>query len=162
MRILKYISTSCFLLLLVILVYNNSPHYQIIKGEIFGTYYNIKIRSQSHDKGLKAAIINRLKEINMPWGITTIAMWEFKGCSGLSEIVIPDTVRTIEAEAFLGCTGLTNLVIPSGVVEIKKDAFTSCKNLKTIQIPRSFKSQIKQIFPSEIIKIFGGVKINYV
>ncbi len=69
MRILKYISTSCFLLLLVILVYNNSPHYQIIKGEIFGTYYNIKIRSQSHDKGLKAAIINRLNEINMQMSV---------------------------------------------------------------------------------------------
>lgn len=64
MRILKYISIFSLVLVLFVFVYNNSPRYQIIKGEIFGTFYSIKIRTDKHDKSLKSDIKQKLNEIN--------------------------------------------------------------------------------------------------
>ncbi|MBR2650072.1 MAG: leucine-rich repeat domain-containing protein, partial [Clostridia bacterium] len=104
-----------------------------------------------------------LTSVSLPRGIEKIDADTFSGCTALTEIVIPDTVTEIEAGAFSGCAKVANLVIPESVTEInKKPAFSDCKALRTVQIPRRFKSEIKEILPSELVKLFGGVKINYV
>ena len=64
MRIFHYISIFVFMGIIVAFVYQYSPHYQIIKGDIFGTYYNIKIRTDNKNNKLKDKIKERLQEIN--------------------------------------------------------------------------------------------------
>lgn len=64
MRFFQYISMFVFIGLVGFFVYQYSPHYQIIKGEIFGTYYTVKIQTDTKDKQLKEKIEARLQEIN--------------------------------------------------------------------------------------------------
>ena len=47
-----------------IFIYQYSPHYQIIKGDIFGTYYNVKIKTDNKNNELKGKIKEKLQEIN--------------------------------------------------------------------------------------------------
>ena len=64
MRIFHYISILIFVFVIGVFVYQYSPHYQIIKGDIFGTYYNIKIRTDNKNNELKNKIKEKLQEIN--------------------------------------------------------------------------------------------------
>ncbi|MBQ9235484.1 MAG: FAD:protein FMN transferase [Alphaproteobacteria bacterium] len=64
MRFFQYISILLIVVLVGIFIYSYSPHYKIIKGEIFGTYYNIKIRTDNKNSNLKAEIEQKLQEIN--------------------------------------------------------------------------------------------------
>lgn len=64
MRIFQYISIFLFISLVVFVIYRSSPHYQIIKGEIYGTYYNIKINTDTKNNNLKEEIKTKLQEID--------------------------------------------------------------------------------------------------
>ena len=64
MRIFQYISIFVCIGLIGFYVYQNSPHYHIIKGEIFGTIYNIKIKTKIKNKELKDLIKQELESIN--------------------------------------------------------------------------------------------------
>ncbi len=64
MRIFQYISILLFCLLLVFAIHKNSPKYHIIKGEIYGTYYNIKINTENKNNKLKAEIKEKLEQID--------------------------------------------------------------------------------------------------
>ncbi len=64
MRVFKYISILFCLLVIGFYIYQNAPHYQIIKGKIFGSYYNIKIRTNSKNKELSEQINAELERIN--------------------------------------------------------------------------------------------------
>ncbi|MBR4105772.1 MAG: FAD:protein FMN transferase [Alphaproteobacteria bacterium] len=64
MRIFHYISILLFMLAVGIFIYQYSPHYQIIKGDIFGTYYNVKIKTDNKNNELKGKIKEKLQEIN--------------------------------------------------------------------------------------------------
>ena len=64
MRIFHYISILLFILVVGIFIYQYSPHYQIIKGDIFGTYYSIKIKTDIKNNEIKNKVKEKLKEIN--------------------------------------------------------------------------------------------------
>ena len=64
MRIVHYISILFFVIVIGVFVYSYSPHYQIIKGETFGTYYNIKIKTNTKNKQLKHLVKQKLSEID--------------------------------------------------------------------------------------------------
>ena len=64
MRIFQYISIFACIGLLGFYVYKNSPHYQIIKGEIFNTTYNIKIKTNIKNKNIKDKIKEKLQAVN--------------------------------------------------------------------------------------------------
>ena len=69
MRIFQYISILVFSFLLVFAIYKNSPHYQIIKGEIYGTYYNIKINTNNKNKELNSKIKEKLQQIDLQMSV---------------------------------------------------------------------------------------------
>lgn len=64
MRLFRYISIILCILFIGFYIYRSSPHYQIIKGEIFGTYYNIKIRTDRKDESLPKKIIQVLNNVD--------------------------------------------------------------------------------------------------
>lgn len=64
MRIFHYISILLFILGIGVFIYQYSPHYQIIKGDTFGTYYNIKIKTDNKNNEIKGKIKDKLKEID--------------------------------------------------------------------------------------------------
>ena len=60
MRIFQYISIFFLVSSIIFVIYRSSPHYQIIKGEIYGTYYNIKINTDNKNKRLKDEIKEKI------------------------------------------------------------------------------------------------------
>lgn len=89
MRLFRYISIILCILLIGFYIYKNSPHYQIIKGEIFGTVYNIKIQTDDKDEALPQKIKDRLGEIDM-------AMSVFKKESEISKINGAKAYKAVE------------------------------------------------------------------
>ncbi len=64
-----------------------------------------------------------VKELEFPYGVTTINDYALAGCNGLTSVTIPESVNTIGNNAFWNCSGLTSVIIPSSVVSIGKCAF---------------------------------------
>ena len=72
--------------------------------------------------------------------VTSVGIWAFFECSGMTSITIPNSVTSIGFMAFYGCSGLTSITIPEGVTSIGSNAFADCSNLTSITIPNSMKS----------------------
>ncbi len=71
MRVFRYISILFCLLVVGFYIYQNAPHYQIIKGKIFGSYYNIKIRTNNKNKLLEHDIKEELERLNDKFSVFT-------------------------------------------------------------------------------------------
>ena len=77
------------------------------------------------------------KNTLIPSSVTSIGMYSFKGCTGLTSIIIPSSVTSIGMYSFQGCTNLTCITIPEGVTSILFMTFEGCTNLTSIIIPSS-------------------------
>mgnify|MGYP004455952179 CR=1 FL=1 len=78
-----------------------------------------------------------LTSITIPNSVTTIGSYAFSRCTGLTSITIPNSVTTIGSYAFSGCTGLTSVTIGNSVTSIGGSAFSGCTGLTSITIPNS-------------------------
>ena len=76
----------------------------------------------------------------IPNSVTSIEMYAFYGCTGLTSVTIPNSVTSIEYMAFGKCTGLTSITIPNSVTRIGDYAFRYCSSLASITIPNSVTS----------------------
>ena len=81
-----------------------------------------------------------LTSIEIPNSVTSIGGAAFEGCFGLTSIVIGNSVTSIEDCAFDGCSGLTSVTIPNSVTSIGYCAFYNCSGLTSIEIPNSVTS----------------------
>ena len=89
MRFLKYISiATIFALGIYFVVIRNNP-YQEISGKAFGTYYNIKIRTENKNRELPLKIKNELNKINQEMSV-------FEPDSEINKINALETAQTIE------------------------------------------------------------------
>ena len=76
-----------------------------------------------------------LTAVTIPESVTSIGNCAFKGCSGLTSVTIPESVTSIYGCAFEGCSGLTGITIPNSVTSIGELAFSDCSSLTSITIP---------------------------
>ena len=83
---------------------------------------------------------------DIEYSVTSIGVWAFYYCSGLTSVTIPNSVTSIDVYAFYGCTGLTSVVIPNSVTELGNDVFKSCTNL----IRSAYPDNLKNPFPAGI------------
>ena len=78
--------------------------------------------------------------ITIPEGVTSIGVYAFAGCSSVTSITIPEGVTSIGVYAFYGCSSVTSITIPEGVTSIGDSAFSKCSNLASITIPEGVTS----------------------
>ena len=87
-------------------------------------------------KDLKSVVIpSKIRISGHVYLVTSIGMYAFLGCRGLTSIEIPSGVTSIGKGAFYDCSGLTRVEIPLGVISIGKGAFFGCNGLTSIEIP---------------------------
>ena len=82
----------------------------IVSREFLIPYYN-------------GGIWEKLDNITIADGVTSIGEKAFLNCSSLASVTIPDSVTSIGEEAFSGCWSLTSITIPDSVTEIGGNAF---------------------------------------
>ena len=110
-------------------LYNNGLFRITGSGEMYDYHYVSE--SPWYDRR------DKIKEIRILDGITSIAEHSFYECTSLESITIPDCVTSIGRGAFRGCTSLESITIPDGVTCIYADTFEDCSSLKSITIPDS-------------------------
>lgn len=71
----------------------------------------------------------KLKEIKVPEGVTSIPQWIFSGSENLQEVMLPDTVTEIGEYAFGYCSGLEKVWVGQSVNSIGRDTFRDCLRL---------------------------------
>ena len=76
----------------------------------------------------------------IPNSVTSIGLWSFACCSGLTSVTIPNSVTSIGNSAFAYCSGLTSVTIPNSVTSIENFAFRDCSGLSSVTIPNSVES----------------------
>ena len=91
----------------------------------------------------------KITDLNIPDGVTSISSNAFRGCTGLTSVNIPNSVTSIGNDAFSG-PNLLSVTIGSGVLSIGNNAFS--KPIKVIWLPNT---------PPSNYQSMGGV-INYV
>ena len=77
-------------------------------------------------------LIAGCKNTVIPNSVTSIGVYAFLGCKGLTSVTIPNSVELIEEGAFYGCTGLTSVTIPNSVTTIEHGAFYDCYGLTSV------------------------------
>ena len=64
MRALRYISIISALIILAVCLFVRRPTYQEFGGQIFHTYYKVKIRTTAPDKTLPDKVLAALREVD--------------------------------------------------------------------------------------------------
>ncbi len=79
----------------------------------------------------------KIKKVTIENGVTSIGVYAFWDCIGLTDVTIPDSVTEIEWSSFSGCIRLKNIHLPYGVTTIEYSAFDDCRSLTSIALPSS-------------------------
>ena len=74
----------------------------------------------------------RVENLVIPDGVTSISDYAFYGCTGLTSVTFPDGLNIIPESAFSYCINLKAITIPASMEYIRKDAFSGCKNIKYV------------------------------
>ena len=87
---------------------------------------------------------NKTGAYSIPSGVTSVGVFAFAKCAGLTDLTIPDSVTNIDVLAFTDCDGLTSVTIgsgmtsvtlPAGVTHLGSDTFRDCSSLTSVVIP---------------------------
>jgi hypothetical protein len=87
-----------------------------------------------------------VKGIKLPSTLTSIGMYAFSGCTGLTSVIIPGNVTSIGWSVFFLCTSLTSVTIPQSVTSIEMFAFALCTGLTAVTIPGNVANIGNQVF----------------
>ncbi|MBQ6275699.1 MAG: leucine-rich repeat domain-containing protein, partial [Bacteroidales bacterium] len=75
---------------------------------------------------------SKIKTLVIDNGVTSIGVYAFYGCNGLTSVTIPNSVTSIGASAFYNCSGLTSVTIGNSVTSIGNYAFGNCSGLTIV------------------------------
>lgn len=78
--------------------------------------------------------------------VTSIDVFSFYQCAGLTSVTIGNNVETIGENAFFGCPDLTSVIIGNSVTNIGNNAFYKCSSLTSVTMGNSVTSIGKGAF----------------
>lgn len=88
----------------------------------------------------------KIKEINIGYGITNIGQDAFLNCDNLKKVSLPKTLIKIEGYVFHNCKSLTNIEIPSSVTNVNMGVFYNCVELKDVEFGNGISYLGEKIF----------------
>ncbi len=97
--------------------------------------------------GLWFPYIDKIENIIIESGVTSIGNYAFYGAKNLKTITIADTVKRIGDAAFVGCSELER-IDASSVTEFGCDVFSACVCLKEIKLSKDLKRLSDCMFSS--------------
>ena len=119
-------------------IYYNILIYKTNEVEV--TYRGSSFSSYSDEYSGSITIPKTVTYNGITYNVTSIGMFAFYGCKGLTSITIPNSVTSIESDAFSSCSSLMAITIPNSVTSIGISAFSFCTGLISISIPNSVTS----------------------
>lgn len=75
--------------------------------------------------------------VEIPYGVTKIAVGAFQGQEALKNVTLPGSVDELGEDTFAQCISLTSVTLPEGLTAIRKHAFSGCTALRSITLPAS-------------------------
>lgn len=87
--------------------------------------------------GVKERDKNKIYEVYLEDGITSIGRAAFGECSELLYVRIPDSVNKIGISAFNFCQNMTAVDLPEGITSIPSYCFYYCLSIDAVRIPDS-------------------------
>ena len=113
---------------------------------------------------------NKIKNVIIENGVTSIGNSAFIFCKSLTSVTIPDSVISIADNAFAFCEALTSITLPESITSIGNNAFVLCESLTSITLPDSIKSigdyafssctSLNSITIPDTIINFGAIPFN--
>ena len=100
-----------------------------------GTELEVTYRDYSYNSYSGTVVIpEEVTFMNRTRKVTSIGVWAFAHCTGLTSVTIPNSVTSIGGGAFYKCTRLTSVTIPNSVTSIGGSAFGGCTGLTSVTI----------------------------
>lgn len=99
-----------------------------------------------------------LEKVSLPATLTTIGDHCFEGCESLKDITLPDSLISIGNYAFNKCNALSDVRFGAALASIGNEAFSGCIKLKTIDLGEKVKKIGSKCFVSAGLEtvIFRG------
>ncbi|MBR5036404.1 MAG: leucine-rich repeat domain-containing protein [Prevotella sp.] len=104
----------------------------IIKVDEGNTVYDSRDNCNAIIEKASNTLIAGCQTSTIPNSVTSIGLYAFSGCTGLTSITIPNSVTAIGQYAFSYSTGLTSISIPNSVTNIGEEAFSYCSGLTDV------------------------------
>ena len=128
-------------------IYNKLNSFKSEPGKLIGEFTSLLLQADinplNYMNRVPFSYLRANREIStviIPYGIKSIGMDAFNGCTALTKIVIPNSVESIGSNAFDGCIALIDITIPNSVYTIYDEAFYECGSLINVHIPSSVKN----------------------
>ena len=136
-----------------------------IKVNSGNTTYDSRGDCNAIIKTASNTLIAGCKNTVIPNTVTSIGIYAFSGCSGLTSVTIPSSVTSIGIYAFEGCSGLTSVTIPSSVTTIRDMAFSGCSGLTSVfcyvETPLTISSSTFSCYATATLYVPVGTKSAY-
>lgn len=95
------------------------------------------------------AYCKKLKNINIPEGITGIEPFTFNNCAALANPIWPATLKNVGASAYASCTTMTIADLSAtSLTTLGEKAFSGCSKLTTVTLPATTKEIGESCFSS--------------
>ena len=114
--------------------YIDGIYYNFSGDEATVTYQKFQNNKVVSDYSGPVVIPSSVTYNGKTYSVTSIGVWAFYGCSGLTSVTIPNSVTSIYSSAFHGCNRLTSVTIPNSVTSIGESAFSGCSGLTSVHI----------------------------
>ena len=87
-----------------------------------------------HSSDIPSSYKDKIFEIEIEEGVTSIPKRAFERCESITNITIPNSVSVIGEKAFFGCYKLKEIKLPDNITQINSQVFSWCAALEAIQL----------------------------
>lgn len=81
-----------------------------------------------------------IRAVKIPESVITIGEYAFSDCKKLKTVELPSSLRIMKRAVFSSCGNLNSIKIPDGITSVEEEMFSFCHSLEVAEIPASVSS----------------------